>query len=127
MKDDFAPDHPLPVFLSRDTEAYEEPQGSSWLLKTGLCMVAAIVIGAAMTLSFGYPKNIFADASQTDSTAAQVAPDQSVPPTTPADQPTDDAAQTAASAPGNATGSVPNRDEVADTSSTSSTSSPAPA
>jgi hypothetical protein len=121
MKDDFAPDHPLPVFLSRGTEAYEEPRGSSWPLKAGLFVVAAIVVGAAMTLSFGYPKNIFADTSQADSPAAQVAPDQSAAPTTPADQSTDDAAQAAASAPGSATGSVPNRDEVADTSS------PAPA
>ena len=50
-RDDFAPHHPLPVFLSGEADPYEELRGSPWLLKAGLfaVVVATIVIGAALT------------------------------------------------------------------------------
>jgi hypothetical protein len=108
---DFTSDHPLPVFLSSDTERYEEPRRSSLLLKTtGLFVVAAIVIGGAMTLTLGNPMDLFAvadsAASQADSAAAQPNTDQ--PPAPPVQAPpvqsTADAGQTA--------GSTPSREDV---------------
>jgi hypothetical protein len=82
MKDDFAPDHPLPVFLSHRIEEDYEPQGSSPLLKASLFAMAAAVIGIAITLAFGDPRQLFADvmASLTDSSAARVTTDPSAPP-----------------------------------------------
>ena len=103
---DFTSDHPLPVFLSTDTERYEEPRRSSFLLKTtGLFVVAAIVIGGAVTLTLGNPMNLFAvadsAASQADSATAQPTADQSTPPAqTPPVQSTADAGQTAGATPG---------------------------
>lgn len=95
---DFTSDHPLPVFLSSDAERYEEPRRSSFLLKTaGLFVVAAIVIGAAMTLVLGNPMNLFAEASVADTPAAQPTADQTTPPVqTPPVQSTADIEQTAA-------------------------------
>jgi hypothetical protein len=91
----------LPVFLSSHAERYEEPRRSSFLLKTaGLFVVAAIMIGAAVTLTLGNPMNLFAEASQADTPAAQPTVDQSPPPVqTPPVQSTADAGQTAAAAP----------------------------
>jgi hypothetical protein len=103
---DFTSDHPLPVFLSSDAERYEEPRRSSFLLKTaGLFVLAAIVIGAAVTLTLGNPMNLFAEASQADSAAAQPTADQSPPPVQAAPpQATADAGQTA--------GATASRDDV---------------
>jgi len=111
-QDDFAPDHPLPVFLSREAETFEEPRRSPWLLKTGLVVVAAIVIAGTMTLSLGNPLNIFAEASPTDPPATQPIADQSTPPAAVQNQAAVDAAPTA--------GSAPPRQEVADTSNAAS-------
>jgi hypothetical protein len=81
MKDDFAPDHPLPVFLTRP---FEEPQqrASSRLLKVSLFAMAAAAIGIAITLALGDPVQLFADvmASFTGSSAARATTDQSAPP-----------------------------------------------
>ena len=118
-RDDFTPDHPLPVFLSDETyaeaELYGELRRSSWLLKAGLSVVVAAVIalGAAMSLSLGYPMKLFAEASETDPPAAQPIADQSTPTALP-NRSTVDAGQTVGSAPG--------RDKVADTSAPASDS-----
>ena len=110
---DFTSDHPLPVFLSSDAERYEEPRRSSFLLKTaGLFVLAAIVIGAAVTLTLGNPMNLFAEASVADTPAAQPTADQkqptadqSPPPVqTPPVQSTADAGPTA--------GATPSREDV---------------
>jgi hypothetical protein len=125
-RDEYAPDHPLPVFLSREAQFYEEPRRSSWLIRVGLAVVAALVIGAAMTLSLGHPMSIFADASPSDSPAAQPATDQSTPPAPQVQTATTatDAGQTAAipqgntpgNTQGNTQGSTASRDDVAATS-----------
>jgi hypothetical protein len=108
----------LPVFLTGDAQLYEELRGSSWLLKAGLfvLVVAAIVIGAAMMLSLGYPMRMFADAAPTDPPATQSISDRSTPPTTLQRQSTVDAGQTV--------GSAPNRGEVADATAPASDSQP---
>ncbi len=123
--DDFAPDHSLPVFLSREAHLFEEPRRSSWLLKAGLSVVAAMVIAAAMTFSLGNPMSIFADPAPTAPPAAQPIADQSTPPAAPRDQSTVDTTQTVDNAPQTAD-SAPSHQDLADASSATSESQAEP-
>jgi len=114
-QDEFAPDHPLPVFLTARAHDYEEQRGSSGLLKAGIFVMAAatVVIAVALTLALGDPMRIFAatDAPATQATSDQ-ATDQSTPPVTPPLQTTAEA-----QASPQTVASLPSRDADAATSS----------
>jgi hypothetical protein len=109
-KDGFAPDHPLPVFLSDYAEEFEQPDMrkawdgaaiSSRILKMSVLAVAATAIAI---LWFGNPVGLFANvtASLVDMTALQPGTGQS----TPAIQPTAQASPPTA-------GDAPAREEIA--------------
>jgi hypothetical protein len=139
VKDEFAQDHaldhPLPVFLTGDSQRFEDEHGNSLLIKMSLLVVATIAIGVAMTLALGVPlpKSLFADTTPTDPPAARMISDQSTPPN-PAALPdqstvqttnpsTADAGQTASIAP---TGSTPAASDAApDASADSQAAAPA--
>ena len=85
VRDEFAQDHPLPVFLTGDSQRFEDEHGSSLLIKMSLLFVATIAIGVGMILALGLPKSLFADATPTDPpAAARLITDQSTPPDQPA-------------------------------------------
>jgi hypothetical protein len=86
-KDGFAPDHPLPVFLSEYAEEFEQPgMGKAWdgaaissrILKMSVLAVAAMAIAI---LWLGNPVALFANvtASLVDMTALQPGVGQSTP------------------------------------------------
>ncbi len=103
--DGFAPDHPLPLFLSGHADEREE-RGSLLLLNASILVLVASLVGMAVLLSFGNPAKVFADikASLTDISALQ--PDTVQP--TPTIQSTADAEVLPATAKG-----APTRDEIA--------------
>jgi hypothetical protein len=94
IKDEYAADHPLPVFLSARTEEFELPRDSSLLRKASILVMGIGVIGIAMTFLLADPMRLFGEA---DVSAARPAADQSAPPAAPA-QSFADAAPAATSA-----------------------------
>lgn len=79
-EDDFAPDNPLPLFLSGHADEHEQ-RGSSRVLKASILVIAATVGGVAITLLLGNPVKIFADvtASLTDISTLQRGTGQPMP------------------------------------------------
>jgi hypothetical protein len=92
-KDDFYPDHPVPLFLADEPEHLaDEPEqqdiGKAWdraaissrVLKASILVATATAIGIAI-LSVGNPVTLFADvtASLIDKSALQPGTDQSTP------------------------------------------------
>jgi hypothetical protein len=66
-EDDFAPEDPLPLFLSGHAGENKQ-RGSLLLLNASILVLTATLVGVAITLSWGNPVKIFADvtASRTD-------------------------------------------------------------
>jgi len=78
-EDGFAPDDPLPLFLSGHADE-DEPRVSILRLNASILILTTTCIGAAMALSAGTPAKIFADikASLTAASAPQPGTDRSM-------------------------------------------------
>jgi hypothetical protein len=109
--DDFASDHPLPLFLSGHADEHEE-RGSLLLLNASILVLAASLVAMAVLLSWGNPVRVLADitASLTNISAQQPGSDQSTPTNPPA--PTVQSAADAQALPPTASG-APTRNQVA--------------
>ena len=119
----FAPENPLPLFLSGHADEHEQ-EGSLLLLNASILVMTATLVGIAITLSWGNPVKVFADvtASRTDFSARWPGTDQS----TPKIQLTRDAqgsAPTARGAPGH--GEIAAASEPANQSQTENSEPPA--
>ena len=81
-EDGFAPEDPLPLFLSGHADKNER-QGSLLLLNTGILAMTATLVSIAIALSWGNPAKVLADvtASPTDFSARWSGTDQSTPKT----------------------------------------------
>jgi hypothetical protein len=79
-KDGFTPDRHFSLFLSGHVEEHKQ-RGSSRLLRASILVIAATVIGIAITLSLGNPVKVLADvtASLTDILVLQPVTYQSTP------------------------------------------------
>jgi hypothetical protein len=69
-EDDFAPEEPLPLFLSGHADQ-KERRGSLLLLNAGILVMTTTLVGIAFALSWGNPAKVFAEAtvSRTDFSA----------------------------------------------------------
>jgi hypothetical protein len=79
-KDGFTPDRHFSLFLSRHADEHKQ-RGSSRFLRASILVMAATVIGIAITLSLGNPVKVLADvtASLTDILVLQPVTYQSTP------------------------------------------------
>ena len=60
MRDDFASDHPLPLFFSGHADEHEE-RGSLLLLNASILLLVASLVAMAIILLWGNPVKVFAD------------------------------------------------------------------
>jgi hypothetical protein len=111
MRDDFASDHPLPLFLSGHADEHEE-RGSLLLLNASILFLVASLVAMAIILLWGNPVKVFADvtASLTNISALQPGTGQSTP-TIPS-APTVQSAADAPTLPPTAS-AAPTRNEIA--------------
>jgi hypothetical protein len=81
MKDDFASDHPLPLFLSgHDADEHEE-RSSLLLLNASILLLVASLVAMAIILAWGNPVKVFASVTPwlTSISAPQPGTEQSTP------------------------------------------------
>lgn len=108
-EDGFAPDEPLPLFLSGHDDE-REPRGAPLLLNARILVITTTLIGCALALWLGHPAKVFADI-----TASLTGPSTSHPEIVQAtvkNQSTADARALPTSLPATAT-RAPTRDDIA--------------